>query len=137
MHRVQHQESGAEHASSISSSRHPVFAGLHCRQKIVDDAVFCLMPWVMRWSDHIWLLDITPCQTFWHIQADKKGIGLYELFSEALKGYFHNEYLCIFANHPWQCLVFLDYLLEANVHGVHSLAVHENRQRYETILWKH
>ncbi len=122
--------------SQASNIQHPVFAALYCREELTDDTVFCLTPWVMQWSEDIWLFDITPCKTFWHMQAGKTNKNIYELFSEVLEEYFGTDYLCVLACHPWQCLIFLDYLGGINARGVYLLSENENRQRYEVIPWE-
>lgn len=115
----------------------PYFGAFYCEMEKAGKGIFSLTPRVMQWDESTWLFDLSPCRNFWTIQKEKKGKNLYELFEQILDASFEREYLSVFANHPWQCLLFLDFLLEKRAKGVFSLNTLLNRRIYEGLSWDH
>ncbi len=115
----------------------PPFGAFYCEIESVGKNIFSLTPWVMQWTENIWIFNLSPCRNFWAIQKEKKKKGLYELFEQILDISFEKEYLSVFANHPWQCIFFLDHLLKKKAKGVFSLNTLLNRRIYESLPWDH
>ena len=115
----------------------PHFGAFCCEIEKVGKNIFSLTPRVMQWDKNTWLFDLSPCRNFWAIQREKKGKNLYELFEQILDASFKEEYLSVFANHPWQCLLFLESLLKKRAKGVYSLNTLLNRRIYESLSWDH
>jgi hypothetical protein len=115
----------------------PFYGAFYCEMEKVGKDIFSLTPWVMQWDKNIWLFNLSPCRNFWAIQKKKKGKNLYELFEQILDASFEREYISVFANHPWQCLLFLDFLLKKGAKGVFSLNTLLNRRMYESLSWDH
>lgn len=115
----------------------PPFGAFYCEIEKVGKNIFSLTPWVMQWDKNIWLFNLSPCRNFWAIQKEKKEKNLHELFEQILDASFEKEYLSVFANHPWQCVFFLDFLLEKRARGVFLLNTLLNRRIYESLPWDH
>ncbi len=115
----------------------PYFGAFYCEMEKAGKDIFSLTPRVMQWDENTWLFDLSPCRNFWAIQKEKEGKNLYELLEQILNNSFEKGYLSVFGNHPWQCLLFLDFLLEKKSKGLFSLDTLLNRKIYESLSWDH
>jgi hypothetical protein len=115
----------------------PYFGAFYCETAKAGKDIFSLTPRVMQWDESTWLFDLSPCRNFWTIQKEKKGKNLYELFEQILDASFEKEYLSVFADHPWQSLLFANFLLKKRAKGVFSLNTLLNRRIYESLSWDH
>ena len=113
----------------------PYFGAFYYKTEKVGKDIFSLTPRVMRWDQNIWLFDLTPCRNFWGIRRENEGKNIYELLEQILASSFNEEFLSVFGNHPWQCLLFLDFLLKKKSKGVFSLSTILTRRIYKSISW--
>ena len=102
---------------------------------------FLLSPNVMQWSDEILLCKVDDCEKFWLAQKQKLGGSLNELFEQVLANHFGSDYVAVFANHPWQCLVYLNYQVnhrgeDRNVQRSYFLQSLLNRNIYKSLDWQ-
>jgi hypothetical protein len=91
----------------IATDRFPAYVAIY--SPLVVDSPFALSPNVMLWRDDILLCKVDDCEQFWLAQQQKCQRDLNQLFDRVLSYHFGAEYIAVFANHPWQCLVYLDY----------------------------
>jgi hypothetical protein len=85
-------------------------------ERKADELVpFELSPHVMRWSETIWLLDLTPVVSYWMTIAKKTRCDLIECFN--IQRFFERGVL---AGNPWQAVLLLHALRERNLSGLWS-----------------
>lgn len=112
----------------------PAYVAIHSPQ--VAENPFALSPNVMLWSDDILLCKVDDCEQFWLAQQQKYQCDLNQLFDQILNHHFGAEYIAVFANHPWQCLVYLDYQMNQKSQGVYFLQSLLNRNIYKSLSWQ-
>lgn len=97
---------------------------------------FSLSPNVMLWHDDILLCKVDDCEQFWLAQQQKYQCDLNQLFDQILNYHFGSEYIAVFANHPWQALMYLTYQIGQQAQGVYFLQSLLNRNIYKSLSWK-
>ena len=110
----------------------PAYAAIYSC-KPADPCV--LSPTAMRWSDRVVLARLEDCRQFWLNQKKKLHCKLTDLFDPLLGYHFGDDYLAVFANHPWQCLWFLEYQLKHGARGLYLLESRLNRNIFKTLDW--
>ena len=108
---------------------------------LVETKPFALSPNVMLWRDDILLCKVDDCEQFWLAQQQKCQCDLNQLFDRVLSYHFGAEYIAVFANHPWQCLVYLDYQInqQTSAREVQKCTFLQsllNRNIYKSLGWK-
>mgnify|MGYP003652560351 FL=1 len=99
------------------------------------DSPFVLSPRVMRWSADILLCRLDDCRQFWLNQKKKLRCSLEQLFEPILTHHFGESFLAVFANHPWQCLLYLQYQQRHLARGIFFLHSPLNQNIYRTLDW--
>ena len=94
-----------------------------------------LSPDAMRWSDDILLLRLDSCRRFWLEQKNKLRCRLSELFDPLLKHHYGNDYLAVFAEHPWQCLLYLQYRIRQQGQGLYLLQSRLDQNIFRKLDW--
>ncbi|MFT5658028.1 MAG: hypothetical protein ACI9KN_001307 [Gammaproteobacteria bacterium] len=112
----------------------PAYVAIHASQ--LANSPFVLSPTVMLWSDDILLCKVDDCEQFWLAQARKSGCDLTRLFDQLLQFHYGENTLAVFANHPWQCLVYLGYQMSQQAQGIYFLQTRLNRNIYKTLGWR-
>ena len=97
---------------------------------------FALSPEVMRWNDSIYLVRLESCSRFWQAQKKKLRCKLGELFAPVLRHHFGMDYVAAFGNHPWQCLLYLDYQQGHGGRGICLLQSRLGQNLYRTLDWE-
>lgn len=110
----------------------PVYAAIYSP---LPGSPFVLSPGVMQWSDRIYLCRLDDCRHFWLDQKKKLRCKLTDLFEPLLQYHYGEDYVAVFGNHPWQCLLFLHYQLEHQGSGLFLLESRLNRNIYKTLAW--
>lgn len=96
---------------------------------------FALSPEVMRWGDRIHLCRLDDCARFWQAQKKKLRCRLTELFAPLLSHHFGDDYVAVFGDHPWQCLLFLEYQLRHQGRGIYLLNSRLGQNLYRRLDW--
>ena len=99
------------------------------------DNLEVLSPQVMRWSDRILLFRLDDCRRFWLEQKKKLRCKLSDLFNPLLSHHYGDEYLAVFADHPWQCLLYLQYQLQHQGSGIFFLNSRLDQNIFKSIGW--
>lgn len=76
---------------------------------------------LMRWSDTIWLLDLTPCASYWEARARAAGGSAADLIRATLEASLQRlggSLRAVFAAHPWQAALLLTHMQERRLTGV-------------------
>lgn len=94
-----------------------------------------LSPAAMRWSDDILLVRLETCRRFWLEQKKKLRCRLSELFDPLLQHYYGEDYLAVFADHPWQCLLYLRYQLRHQGRGLYLLQSRIDQNIFRKLDW--
>ena len=97
---------------------------------------FTLSPTAMRWSEAITLSRLDDCKTFWLNQKKKLRCKLTELFDPLLQYHYGEDYVAVFGEHPWQCLLYLDYQLHHQARGIYLLQGRLNQNIYRKLDWE-
>ncbi len=97
---------------------------------------FALSPTVMQWSEQIMICRVDHCQQFWLAQQQRCACRLEQLFERVLGHHFDNSYIAVFANHPWQCLVYLAYQIQHQSQGIYFLQSRLNRNIFKSLDWE-
>lgn len=90
---------------------------------------------VMRWSDEVTLSRLDQCRLFWLRQKKKLHCKLGDLFEPLLACHHGEDYVAVFGDHPWQCLLYLHYQLQHRGRGLFFLNSPINRNIYKTLDW--
>ncbi len=112
----------------------PEYVAIYSPQQI--DNPFVLSPAAMRWSEHVVLNRLKDCESFWANQQQKLQSDIESLFSNILSHYYGNDFIAVFACHPWQCLLYLSYQCHQQTSGVYFLQSRLNRNIYQTLCWR-
>jgi hypothetical protein len=123
----------------VASDRFPAYVAIYSPLVVANP--FALSPNVMLWSDDILLCKVDDCEQFWLAQQQKCQHDLNELFDRVLNYHFGAEYIAVFANHPWQCLVYLNYQMkqQTSVREVQRCTFLQsllNRNIYKSLGWQ-
>jgi len=97
---------------------------------------FVLSPTAMSWNDRICLSKLDDCKFFWINQKKKLRCKLSDLFDPLLRYHYGEEYVAVFGNHPWQCLLYLHYQLKHQSSGIYLLQSLLNQNIYKTLDWE-
>jgi len=111
----------------------PVYAALFSRR---SNNPFLLSPTAMRWSDDITLSRLDDCRLFWIEQKKKLRCTLSELFDPLLRHHCGDDYIAVFGNHPWQCLLYLQFQLRHQGRGLYLLQSRLDRNIYRNLDWQ-
>ncbi len=112
---------------------YPAYVAIYSTQPI--DNVFVLSPAAMQWSQHVILNRLKDCESFWLKQQQKMQCDIESLFSNILSHHYGDEFIAVFACHPWQCLHYLSYQRHQQGRGVYFLQSRLNRNIYQTLGW--
>ena len=96
---------------------------------------FVLSPTVMQWSEQIVICRVDHCRQFWLAQQQRCACTLGQLFERVLAHHYGNDYIAVFANHPWQCLVYLAYQVRQKSRGICFLQSRLNRNIFKSLGW--
>ena len=103
---------------------------------VVSKNPFVFSPSAMQWSDNIVLNRVKECETFWRVQKNKQCCDYDALFLPLLSHHFGEDFIAVFGLHPWQCLLYLSYLLQQQSRGIYFLQSRLNRHIYQTHDWQ-
>ena len=112
----------------------PAYVAIYAEQ--LSGNPFVLSPTVMQWSEQILICRVNHCEQFWLAQQQKSAGDLEQLFARVLAHHFGNAYIAVFANHPWQCLVYLAYQTQQQSRGIYFLQSRLNRNIFKSLDWK-
>ena len=101
------------------------------------DNPFLLSPTAMRWSDDITLSRLEDCRQFWIEQKKKLRCKLTELFDPLLRHHCGDDYIAVFATHPWQCLLYLHYQIRQQGRGIYLLQSRLDQNIYRKLGWEY
>jgi hypothetical protein len=96
---------------------------------------FLLSPTAMRWSQRITLARLEDCRPFWLAQKKKLRCKLADMFAPLLRHHCGEQYIAVFGEHPWQCLLYLYYQLSHQGSGLYLLQSRLDRNIYRTLGW--
>jgi hypothetical protein len=96
-----------------------------------------LSPGVMQWSEHIYLCHTRLCDVFWLAQCQELKLNLSSLFSRILNTESGTQNFAVCGSHPWQCLVFLHYMVSQFRPGIYFLENRLNQNIYKNLSWKY
>ncbi len=111
----------------------PVFAAIYIPESA---SPFVLSPTAMRWGDKLYLSRLDDCKFFWLDQKKKLRCKLADLFEPLLRHHYGEDFVAVFGNHPWQCLLYLHYQIRHQGRGLYLLESRLNRNIYKTLDWE-
>ena len=112
--------------------RLPAYAAI---RGLRPESAFALSPEVMHWHGQTFLCRLDRCREFWHAQKKKRRAGLGALFDPLLREHCGDDYTAVFGDHPWPCLLLLDYQCAHAARGLHWLSARLNRSIYRAFDW--
>lgn len=83
----------------------PAYVAIYSEQTIENP--FALSPVAMQWSEQIVLNRVQDCEAFWTVQKNKTECDYEALFAPVLAHHYGESFIAVFAEHPWQCLLYL------------------------------
>jgi len=98
-------------------------------------------PKVMRWTDTVWLFDLTPCRKYWQVQAEKYEMTVMTLFQKILTVQFESlpkktaSFRAVTALNPWQAVLLLHYMKERNLKGLVNSSGSFGSTLFEQVPW--
>ncbi len=99
------------------------------------DNPFVLSPTAMRWSRHRILSRLDDCRAFWIAQKKKLRCRLDDLFDPLLEHHYGEDYIAVLGEHPWQCLLYLEYRRKHASRGLFLLPSRLDRNIYHRLGW--
>ena len=111
----------------------PVYAAIYNPESA---SPFVLSPTAMRWGDNLYLNRLDDCKFFWLDQKKKLRCKLADLFEPLLQHYYGEDFVAVFGNHPWQCLLYLHYQVSHQGRGLYLLESRLNRNIFKTLDWE-
>ncbi len=115
------------------SDEFPVYAAVYSN---ASGNPFVLSADVMCWSRNVYISRLDDCRNFWLAQKKKQRCKLSRLFDPLLRYHYGDDYVAVFGNHPWQCLLYLHYQLKHDSNGLYFLHSPINRNIYKTLGWE-
>ena len=112
----------------------PAYVAIYSEQITANP--FALSPTAMQWSDRILLCRVNDCEQFWLAQKQKYACDLEQLLDPILRYHYGANYIAVFANHPWQCLVYLAFQIHQQARGIYFLQSLLNRNIYQLLEWE-
>ncbi len=112
----------------------PAYVAIHSDR--LSDNPCVLSPAVMQWSEQILICRVKDCEQFWLAQQQKLCCELEQLFERVLIHHFGSRYIAVFANHPWQCVVYLTYQVHQQSQGIYFLQSPLNRNIFKSLGWE-
>ncbi len=112
----------------------PAYVAIYSQQAVANP--FALSPTAMQWSERILLCRINDCEQFWLAQKQRYACDLEQLFDPIMRYHHGADYIAVFANHPWQCLVYLSFQIHRQVRGIYFLQSLLNRNIYQLLDWE-
>lgn len=113
----------------------PAYVAVYSLQPI--DNPFVLSPVAMQWSDQVVLNRVKDCESFWVNQRAKMQCDIESLFASILSHYYGDDFIAVFACHPWQCLLYLSYQCHQQGKGIYFLQSRLNWNVYQTLSWQY
>ncbi len=110
----------------------PAYVAIHSEQA---GSPYALSPTVMRWSENIHLSKLEDCRQFWLNQKKKLRCKLQQVFDPVLRHHYGDAYLAVFAGHPWQCLLYMQYQLQHQGSGFFFLQSRLDQNIYRRLDW--
>lgn len=110
----------------------PAYAALYTQN---PDDPFVLSPSAMRWSRRRILSRLDECRAFWLEQKKKLRCRLDDLFGPLLEHHYGEDYIAVFGEHPWQCLLYLEYQRKHAARGLFLLPSRLDRSLYHRLGW--
>ena len=118
----------------IEADDFPAYVAVYSEQTVANP--FALSPTVMQWSDRILLCRVNDCEQFWLTQKQKCACDLEQLLDPILRYHHGADYIAVFANHPWQCLVYLAFQMHQQAQGIYFLQSLLSRNIYQLLEWE-
>lgn len=106
----------------------------------IDDPA-CLMaltPRVMRWSDDVWLMDLSVCRSYWQANAqrlNKQPLVLIQTILERTLATADQPLCAALADHPWPAILVLGAMRERRLTGFMQLETPFTQALYRDIIW--
>ena len=110
----------------------PAYAAVYSRN---PENPFVLSPTAMRWSRHRVLSRLEDCRAFWLEQKKKLRRRLGDLFDPLLRYHYGEDYIAVFGEHPWQCLLYLEHQLKHRARGLFLLQSRLGKNIYHRLGW--
>lgn len=112
----------------------PAYVAIYAEQAVNNP--FVLSPTAMQWSGQIVLNRVSDCEAFWVAQKNKTQYGYAALFYPILKHHYGEDFIAVFACHPWQSLLYLAYQIEQQSSGVYFLQSRLHQNVYRSLDWQ-
>jgi hypothetical protein len=111
----------------------PIYAVISSKQLPASE--FPLSPTVMCWGETVSIHKVDDCRQFWLNQKKKQRCKLQQVFEPVLRFHYGDDFLAVFADHPWQGLLYLYYQQQRNATGLFFLSGRINQNVYKTLSW--
>lgn len=100
-----------------------------------------LTPRLMRWTDEIWLLDLSLCHGYWQARAAAVGRDAMTLVREILQeimidGDETTTMRAALADHPWQAALLIAQMRERRLTGLVSLSGPFGEALFRDLTWE-
>ena len=112
----------------------PAYVAIYAGQAVNNP--FVLSPVAMQWSEQIVLNRVQDCEAFWITQKNKIQCDYHALFAPVLAHHYGEDFIAVFACHPWQCLLYLAYLIDQKLSGVYFLQSRLHQNIYRSLDWQ-
>ena len=125
-------------ASSGASNTGCVLALRHSRHGAPEGGDFTLSPRVMRWSEDVTLIDLTPTQSYWQQQACERGVSFVEMLMhtmahDPLQSSDHQT--SVLATNPWQAVLALKTFAHRNTGTFLDLSSGLGKNIHRDLAW--
>ena len=118
-----------DQSCDISSYSYLVFKG------IPQESCFFLSPDVMKIDEDLYIVAINSTKKYWLDYAQSFKLEVLEVLEEVLSNNL-GEYVACLCHHPFQGMLFLNFLLFRQMKGLHSFNSRFSRTNYNRLEWK-
>ncbi len=110
------------------------------------EALRALTPKLMLWENDVWVLDLSPCLSYWELMAQQKQNTLFQQIEEELNAIINSRqtqdsehaqaYIACLGDDPWSCLLAVSLLAERALQGFFSSQNRMLQNLWSSLSWQ-
>ncbi len=94
-----------------------------------------LTPQVMRWTDEVWLMDLSSCYSYWESQASDPQEGIMGVIRRVLERVCPDGFVAVASEYPWCAVLLLSYMRERGLSGLVHIEGTFGQALYQKVTW--
>lgn len=118
-----------DNSESLSDYNYIVFKG------IPQESCFFLSPDVMKIDDDLFVVGMNSAKRYWENYAESLSLKPLDIVKKTLENNLGNYVACL-CHHPYQGMLFLNFLLFRQMNGLHSFNSRFSKTNYNRLEWR-